>query len=345
MPLADFKTDYADLCARLCRIRGSDRLGHAYLFVGDDTQFLEQFAKAWIQVCACHSPGDDGDACGACKICRQIQGDTYPELYTLRPMSKSRQILVEEMRDFEHKLLLTGTPGKLKAGLVLEADRLNTQAQNSFLKTLEEPPKGSMLVLATTQPRGLLPTIRSRCQTVSLLQNKKTYDFAMDCGLFPLLSRLRQGAGAAVALGVAHELRDLLAALRAQAEHMTADSDVNGQEMAEQDPAFGKRMNALRQAQTEAEYRRLRQELLDAVEVWFMQCCLVAEGVAHEHLPHPEFFDAANGRPETLDKPSWESLDGHARAASELMTYLERNVDERLAVETFCLTVCQKSSN
>ena len=345
MPLAEFKKEYPELCARLCQVRAHDRLGHAYLLVGDEAQFLERFAKAWIQVCACTQPREDGDACGECRVCTQIHAGTYPELHTLRPMSKSRQILVEEMHEFEHQLLLTGTPGRLKAGLVIEADRLNTQSQNSFLKTLEEPPRGSMLILVTTQPRGLLPTIRSRCQMVSLLKNTKSYEFAKDCGLFPLLAQLREGAGAAVALQVSHELRDVFAALKAQAEQLVLDDEVTEEQLTEQDAAFQKRLQTMRQAQVEAEYRRLRQELLDAIDVWFLQRCLIVKGVDRQYLPHAEMLDLAGVTVETAAGGTWEAAERRAREASDLVTYLERNVDERLAVEAFCLTVCQKSSN
>ena len=194
MPLHDFRNECPKLCDYLLNVSRTERIGHAYLVAGDDIAFLEQFARAWIQVCACTSRRTDGEACGECTACRQLTRGTYSDLSVLRPTSRSRQIRVGAVRDFDHQLALTAPPGRLKAGLIVEADRSVVQGQNAFLKTLEEPPRQCMLVLVSTQPRNLLPTIRSRCQTVSVLKNKLSYESAAERGLFSILPLIRRGA-------------------------------------------------------------------------------------------------------------------------------------------------------
>src|ERR1700683_4647701 len=90
------------------------------------------------------------------------------DFHGIEPESKSRKILVEQIRELEASLRLHATRAKVKFGVVYEADRLMPQAANAFLKTLEEPPDHSLLVLVTSLPEALLETIRSRCIEVAL---------------------------------------------------------------------------------------------------------------------------------------------------------------------------------
>jgi DNA polymerase III subunit delta' len=90
------------------------------------------------------------------------------DFHGIEPESKSRKILVEQIRNLETSLRLHATRARVKFGVVYEADRLMPQAANAFLKTLEEPPEHSILVLVTALPEALLDTIRSRCIEVSL---------------------------------------------------------------------------------------------------------------------------------------------------------------------------------
>ncbi|MEM9079308.1 MAG: hypothetical protein AAGC74_01300 [Verrucomicrobiota bacterium] len=90
----------------------------------------------------------------------------------IRPQSKSRRILIEEVRELEKPLYLAAPEGTWKVGVVVDAERMNESAANAFLKTLEEPPPASLLLLLTTNPERLLPTILSRCVELSLLEKK-----------------------------------------------------------------------------------------------------------------------------------------------------------------------------
>ncbi len=95
----------------------------------------------------------------------------HPDFFSLRPAGKTREIKIGKadapdentMRDFISRLALSPTVARRKVGIVYEADRMNTATSNAFLKTLEEPPGRSTLILLTTRPYALLPTIRSRC--------------------------------------------------------------------------------------------------------------------------------------------------------------------------------------
>jgi len=340
--LSDFDDRFPRICELLRQASRANRLGHAYLLVGDEPATLEAFAQAWVQVCACEQRNSSGDACGECKPCRLLAHNNYPELEILRPRSKSRTITVDEIRGFEHALGLTAGR-RLKAGLIAEADRMGEQAQNAFLKTLEEPTRRTLLLLTTTQPRRLLPTIRSRCQVVSLLQNRNDYTFAGELGLFGLLAQLSPGAGAGTALRVAKSLSAVLGSLRSKAAETAAEeTDDRWDVLAESDKALQKRLQDEQRAREAAEYLRLRQHVSDAIHAWFLQRYLMAAGVETELLPHPEIIDMADGAAPLPLPPSCDLAERDLELVEQLMRLLSTNASEELGLEAFCLLVCEK---
>ena len=89
--------------------------------------------------------------------------EKHADYFCLRPSGKARFIRVDPMRAFIKSLYLSPSQGTKKVGVVLEADRMMEPAANAFLKTLEEPPADTTIILVTERPRDFLPTIRSRC--------------------------------------------------------------------------------------------------------------------------------------------------------------------------------------
>jgi DNA polymerase-3 subunit delta' len=342
VPLAQFKDQFPEICRHLLQASQGGRLGHAYLLTGDNTALLEAFAHVWMQVCACTTPAADGDACGVCENCRRIAQENYESLQVVRPQSKTRRILMDDIRTMEHFLGLTAGAKQLKVGIVVEADRMMEAAQNAFLKTLEEPAPNTLILLLATRPKNLLNTIRSRCQIVSLRQNRQDYDSLRSADLFPLLARLRSGAGAAVGLEASQNLLEIFAGLRQQAETRMDDSeDKRWKQLAEDDNTLRKKLEEEAKNRCEAEYNRLRQEMLDAISAWFLQETLIAAEVPTNLLPHPELLEMASVERTSLAAIP-EEAERHARLVDELMLDLTRNVHERLAIESFCLRVCEK---
>lgn len=337
---------FPEVWRNLCNARRTNRVGHAYCFVGDDPQLLEEFGRRWAQVCICPTPAANGESCGECPTCKRFKQGVCSQFFELRPQSKSRRILVDEIRDFEHSMQLSTGGGRNKAGMILEADRLVVQAQNAFLKTLEEPPRNVILILLTTQPRSLLPTIRSRCQMISVRTNRKKYDTAVVKGIFPLLARLHRGAGSAVALATAHQLCWQFAALHdAAANNVESGLAPETSAEVEQDPQLQKRFEEAYQARLQAEYLRLRQEVVEAIQIWFLHQSLLAHGAPINYIPNPEIFEPADYDPATARIPERGEAKENVGYARELAYDFARNVDERLALESFCLTVCKHFSN
>ena len=145
-----FSSDQAFALLRDCHAQ--NRLAHAYLISGPEGSGIRELAA--------HLAG-------------LILGESssplsHPDCHSIEPESKSRRIRVDIVRELEGKLQLRSLSGGSKVGILFEADRLMEQAANALLKTLEEPPAHSHLLLVTRFPENLLETILSRCVEVPL---------------------------------------------------------------------------------------------------------------------------------------------------------------------------------
>ena len=336
MPLTPFKEHLPNLCKRLLQTKASGHTGQAYLIVGDDIDYIEKFAMAWARTAACTEPNADGSACGHCPACKRFLSNAYPDLTVVRPQSKSRQIKVEDMREFEHILSLAANPGFLKIGMVVEAERLNDASQNAFLKTLEEPPKDTMLLLLSINPRMLLPTTKSRCQTISLLRNRQDYSSLAEQGLFKVLATLHRQAGASVGIRAAGALSNILAAQRQiAAEYGEANRDSSWDNV--DDAKMRKLVEEENMAREEAEYVRLRSQVTDAIQAWYMQELLIAYGADESSLPNPEMLKGVNS-PRVSSEEALQNI----RYVSDFLRSLSANVDEKLALDALCLSISEK---
>lgn len=337
MPLTKYEDIFPNLCKRLKQTKAKNRTGQAYLLVGDDIAFLEKFAMDWAQTAVCQSPLPDGAACCKCEACTAFMHNAYTELFVVRPTSKSRAITVESMREFEHIVSLSTPHGLLKVGMIVEAERMNDNAQNAFLKTLEEPPADTMLMLLTVNARMLLPTIKSRCQTLALLRNKQDYATVGEQGLFKYLMLLRRQAGASNAIRAAAGITKILAAQHAIAEEIAkANRDTTWDNV--DDAKIAKQLEEEFAAKVEAEYVKQRGIITGAIQAWFLQRMLLASGASKELLPNPEMFD---GIELAVGSPDEASQD--IKYVEDFLKCLAGNVDEKLALDTLCLSVCEKN--
>ncbi len=136
-----------------------NRLAHALLVYGQNIGQIERFAlDLAAKLLGVRAAPDALDE----KLLR------HPDLFTLRPSKKSRVISVDDTREAIRNIQHSPQAGERKVAIVFEVDRFNTAAANAFLKTLEEPPLNTTILLLTTRPHSLLATIRSRCQLFRL---------------------------------------------------------------------------------------------------------------------------------------------------------------------------------
>jgi len=140
------------------------RLAHAYIFAGQEgigkTSFSRELAKAIF----CKHPGLD--ACDTCNNCQRITRDNFSDLFFILPEKNSRVIKIEQLKYLQDVLKVKPLESKYKIVIIQSADKMNEEASNCLLKTLEEPPSYAIIVLIVTSLESLRETVRSRCQII-----------------------------------------------------------------------------------------------------------------------------------------------------------------------------------
>ena len=146
-----------------------NRISHSYIFSGPDGIGKKLISLEFAKILNCTSTHKDSEtglkdnACD-CPSCRKIEKGIHPDVFLVE-YKGAKDIKVDQIREeVEEKLYFRPFEGRFKVAILDEAERMNQNAQNAFLKTLEEPPSDSVIILITSQPQSLLPTIRSRCQ-------------------------------------------------------------------------------------------------------------------------------------------------------------------------------------
>ncbi len=160
-PLPWQQAQWEKLLARI--MRGS--LPHALLLSGRRGIGKHHFAVQLAELLLCSE--NQAEPCGRCKGCRLIAAGTHPDLKQIEPPEDKQIIGVDQIRELTHYLSLTALCGGYRVVLIDPADCMNANAANSLLKTLEEPPANTSLLLISDRPSALPATIRSRCQVIS----------------------------------------------------------------------------------------------------------------------------------------------------------------------------------
>lgn len=157
----------SDPQALVDRAIAENRLAHALLIHGQNLSLVERFAvELSARLLGLEARGGELEE----KLFR------HPDVFCLRPSKKSRIISVDDTREVIRKIQHSPQAGERKVAIVFEVDRFNISAANAFLKTLEEPPLNTTILLLTTRPHSLLATIRSRCQLFRLPTAPQAFD-------------------------------------------------------------------------------------------------------------------------------------------------------------------------
>jgi DNA polymerase-3 subunit delta' len=322
----------------LQRSMARGRLGHAYLFTGDQLDDLELLARTLAKTLNCQHPvktdGVATDCCDECLSCRKIDSETHADIHWARPESKSRVVTVEQMRDLMQQIQLKPTEAEFKVAVIAGADRLNAQAANAFLKTLEEPPSNSVLILLSIEPSRILETILSRCLRLNFSgDGARPLDAAQTewlekfgtlaggeqkslLGRYRLLDALLQKLG---------EIR-----LRVD-ESLTVRSPLEKYDEVEKD--LREKWETELAAAIEAEYRRHRADLLLLVQWWLRDVWLHTLVAGRDLLKFPAVSGAEAVARRITPRQALENL----QTLENAQRLLHTNVQESLALEVSLL--------
>lgn len=309
----------------LQRAHQQNRLGHAYLISGGAGAGKRELANR-VAILVNDNASDDIFAAGR------------PGVYVAEPESKSRRIVIEQIRALEHSLQMQVSGGRRKVAIVAEADRLQPQAANAFLKTLEEPPNDSLLMLLSALPEALPDTIRSRCIPIPLAADERVGPSREESQLVELL---RSNAGpnngnVQAAYRLAQSLQRLLAGMREviQAENVAALKREETRYKNTTDGAWLSEREDHYKALNESMYLQRRTRLLEVLFRWWSDVLRASTGVEHFELP-----DAINETKAIAARLTTPDILQRVRRVEELRDQLGRNIQEALALEVAFLSI------
>ncbi|MDO4222294.1 MAG: hypothetical protein Q4C88_09270 [Akkermansia sp.] len=302
----------------------SGRMPHAILLTGTQAAGTHRLVLALA-----------GELNGA--AAESVEALRHPMCRVLRPSSKTRRILIEDVRGTEPFLALKAEEGATKLVVMLDADRMMEEAANAFLKTLEEPPPQTLIILVTEQPSRLLTTILSRCVRLNLRETDTGLHLSEVQRLFlPAVAAALRGMGSDVAaLGLRTDIQALLAerkeaisdqlnaAVKAEAKEIAAGTDIKDWEAQQKDATA---------ALIETEYLAEREQMMELLSLCLGQAVLLASHAPDVQPLTPEINRLAQNLPV-------EDLLRRMRALEALRSNINFNVNEQLALDAALIDI------
>lgn len=237
------------------------RLGHAYLITGSSHSGVEALSE---------------EVASLILKCGVLHLKDHPDFYTVEPESKSRKILTEQIRHLEEALHLKSQVSDYKIAVIHDADRMMPAAANAFLKTLEEPPDKTLLLLVSSLPEVLLRTIKSRCIVLPLYSTTTSHHEEHEkkmMHLMDLFFKSGQRRDATAAFQLTRSFQALLATVRKSTEDSAAE-EFNFEKKHYSKTTEGSwetRRQEYFKATAEAEALQQRSKLLDVITDYFGQ--------------------------------------------------------------------------
>lgn len=278
----------------------SGRIAHAYIVVGPPRSEGREFA---LRVLAALY----GDSTG-----RAPNIEVHPDIMWVEPQKKSRIIGVDQVREIRRRLSQTSFSGGWKSCIVAGADRLNEEAANAFLKTLEEPSGRSIFILLTEQPEALLPTVVSRCQRIVLTNIHDNLPAECRKELAAILAEDVNGEDIS-GIFPAKRVVTILAAIKKEIAGEIEEERCEGDD------------DETVEARISARYRETRTAVLRFIILWYRDILLSVFGVDEKCLHNREFLKQIRGKAGGL---ACGAALRKVEAAEAMKEQLDRNLDE-----------------
>lgn len=303
-----------------------DKISHAYIINGPDKSGKKMLAEAFAMALQCETGGTDG--CMECHSCKQAMNHNQPDIIYVSH-EKPNTISVDDIRSkVNNDIGIKPYSSKYKIYIVDEAEKMNVQAQNALLKTIEEPPAYAVILLLTTNADTFLPTILSRCVTLNIkvVPDEKIKKFLMKEYQIPdyqadVCVAFAQGnVGKAIQLAVSSDFNELKAAVL---QLMKRLDDIEIYEMG----AAIKQIN---------EYKLTINDYFDLMMIWYRDILLFkATGDVNGLIFKDEVYDIKR----QAEKSSYRGIENILEALHKAQIRLNANVNFDLVIELLLLTI------
>lgn len=302
------------------------KISHAYIINGEKSSGKEFIAKIFAATLQCEAQGTD--PCGECHSCKQAMTENQPDIIKVMH-EKPNVIGVDDIREqVNNQMSIKPYSSKYKIFLINEAEKMNNQAQNALLKTLEEPPAYGIIILLTSNINAMLPTILSRCVVLNMrpVSDALVKKYLMEEMTIPdykaevCVAFARGNVGKARLLASSEEFDNI------KADAVSLLKNINDMEIQEVCAAL-KRIN---------EYKLEINDYLDILMVWYRDVLLFKATADTEHLVFREEIQALR---KVAQRSSYEGIEAVIEAISKAKSRLTANVNFELTIELMLLEI------
>lgn len=303
-----------------------DKVSHAYIINGPDKSGKMMLAEAFAATLQCEAGGNE--ICGECHSCKQAAGRNQPDIIYVKH-EKPNTISVDDIRtQVNNDIVIKPYSSRHKIYIIDEAEKMNVQAQNALLKTIEEPPAYAIIILLTTNADTFLPTILSRCVTLNIkvVPDEKIKKFLMSRYQVPdyqadICVAFAQGnVGKAIQLASSEDFNELKASTL---QLMKRIRDIELYEMTE----------AVKQI---SEYKLQINDYFDLMMIWYRDVLLFkATGDVNGLIFKDEVYDIKR----QAEKSSYNGIEEILQALRKAQIRLNANVNFDLVIELLLLTI------
>ena len=311
---------HKEILEQLKNALSADRIANSYIFSGPAGVGKEFVAINFAKALNCLSDGED--SCDKCISCRKINDSNHPDVVIIRP--EGTRLKISQMRSLQRQGSYRAMEGNCKVYIITEAEKMTAEAANSLLKTLEEPPGVMVLILLTSVYSSLLPTIRSRCQSLKftlvpldIIRNELVTRFGISESKAKWVALRSQGM-VGKALNLAEE------------EGEDVDDEISTSLLNLSQKGKASLLDIFKKAENLGKM----QDPFDILLSWYRDLLLVKQGCSKALLIHSDKTDELEKVARSCSDVQIEKL---IRATLRTRSLIQRNINPNLALEALML--------